>query len=164
MAGTAKVSSRERVRVFLESHNLLDGLVECEQSTKTAAEAADAAGCELGQIVKSLVLTVGETPVLALVAGDRRADFDEVARACEQRGIVGKVAMASAEVTREVTGYAIGGVCPFDLPDDLFVMVDSSFERFDVLTPAAGTPQSFCHIARDKFDDIVKGVWVSVGK
>lgn len=162
--GSVKVSSRERVRVFLESHNLLDGLVECEQSTKTAAEAAEAAGCELGQIVKSLVLTVGETPVLALVAGDRRADFDAVAHMCEQRGIEGKVAMASAEVTREVTGYAIGGVCPFDLPDDLFIMVDDSFARFDVLTPAAGTPQSFCHISRDKFDEIVKGVWASVGK
>jgi prolyl-tRNA editing enzyme YbaK/EbsC (Cys-tRNA(Pro) deacylase) len=74
-----KAGSRERVRTYLEAHGLADGLFEFEQSTKTAQEAADAMGCELGQIVKSLVFVVDGKPVVALVAGDRRGDTDAIA-------------------------------------------------------------------------------------
>ncbi len=74
-----KAGSRERVRSFLEQNGLLDRLVEFEQSTKTAQMAADAMGCDLGQIVKSLVFVVDDRPVLALVAGDRRGDGDAIA-------------------------------------------------------------------------------------
>lgn len=178
MAGTAKLagddsvhhvaapakSSRERVRAFLEEHGLIDGLVECEVMTKTAAQAADAAGCELGQIVKSLLVTVGGVPVLALVAGDKRANFAAIADQVAPLGVTGGVAMAPADLVREITGYAIGGVCPFDLPQNLIVLIDSSFERFDQVTPAAGTPQSFCTIKRERFAEVVHGIWAPIGE
>jgi Cys-tRNA(Pro) deacylase len=134
-----KVGSRERVRTFLEEHGLAGGMHEFEQSTKTAAMAAEAMGCELGQIVKSLVVVVDKvTPVLALVAGDRRGDLEAIAH--EVGGA--KAKMADAETVRAVTGYAIGGVSPFDLPPDLLVLIDDSLERFEVVYPAAGTPSS----------------------
>lgn len=156
--GMAEVSrkpgSRERVRDFLASHGLAEQIVEFEQSTKTAAQAAEAMGCELGQIVKSLAVMVdGTQPALALVAGDRRGDLAAVA------GLLGgaKAKMADAETVRTVTGYAIGGVSPFDLPQDLPVLVDDSLERFEIVFPAAGTPASMVRLEREFLVDLVGG-------
>ena len=133
-----KAGSRERVRGYLEAHGLHEHITEFEQSTKTAQQAADAMGCELGQIVKSLVFLVDDRPVVALVPGDRRGDPDAIA------GLMGggQARMADAEAVRAATGYAIGGVSPFDLPADLPVFADESLRRFEIVFPAAGTPTS----------------------
>lgn len=144
-----KQGSAERVRAFLEARSLADGLVHFEQSTKTAQMAADAMGCELGQIVKSLVVVVDGSPTLALVAGDRRGDLDAIA------GLLGgaKARMADAEAVRSATGYAIGGVSPFDLPEELVVLVDDSLARFETVYPAAGTPSS---MVRMRYADLLE--------
>ena len=145
-----KSGSAQRVRAFLEAHGLEDGLVEFEQSTKTAAMAAEAMGCELGQIVKSLLVVVdGDRPVLALVAGDRRGDLDAIAT--EVGGA--KAKMGDADTVRAATGYAIGGVSPFDLPEDLCVLVDDSLVRFETVYPAAGTPSS---MVRMRIEDLTR--------
>ena len=137
-----KAGSRERVRVYLETHGLNEGLFEFEQSTKTAQEAADAMGCELGQIVKSLVFVVDGKPTVALVAGDRRGDTKAIAAL-----LGGKEArFADAETVRSATGYAIGGVSPFDLPADLPLFADASLSRFETVYPAAGTPSSMVRV------------------
>lgn len=133
-----KGGSARRVRACLETLGLDGAILEFDRSTKTAQMAADTVGCELGQIVKSLVFTVDERPVLALVAGDRRGDGDALA------ALLGgsEAAFASAETVRAATGYAIGGVSPFDLPAELPVFVDDSLARYEVVYPAAGTPSS----------------------
>jgi prolyl-tRNA editing enzyme YbaK/EbsC (Cys-tRNA(Pro) deacylase) len=133
-----KAGSRERVRAYLQAHGLAEGIFEFEQSTKTAQQAADAVDCELGQIVKSLVFVVGEQPLLALVAGDRRGDTNAISELLGG----GKVRFADAETVRAATGYAIGGVSPFDLPPELPVLADASLDRFEIVYPAAGTPAS----------------------
>ena len=145
-----KAGSRERVRAYLQAHGLSDGLFEFEQSTKTAQQAADAMGCELGQIVKSLVFVVDGEPVLALVAGDRRGDTDAIA------ALVGgkKARFADAEMVRSATGYAIGGVSPFDLPEELPVLLDSSLARFEIVFPAAGTPSSMVRVRREELVEL----------
>ncbi len=148
-----RAGSRERVRSFLEAHGLADGLTEFAQSTKTAAQAADAMGCELGQIVKSLVVIADDRPVLALVAGDRRGDLDAIA--AEMGALSAR--MADADAVREATGYAIGGVSPFDLPEGLEVLVDDSLARYDVVYPAAGTPSSMVRIVREDLERVVGG-------
>lgn len=148
-----KVSSRERVRTYLEQRGLAEGLVTFEQSTKTAQQAADAMGCELGQIVKSLVWVVDGRPALALVAGDRRGDADAIAH--ELGGATAK--FADALIVRSSTGYAIGGVSPFDLPDELPILVDESLERFDIVYPAAGTPDSMVRIRRTLLVELSRG-------
>lgn len=148
-----KSGSAERVRLFLEKHGLAEGLTHFEQSTKTAQMAADAMGCELGQIVKSLVVIAGDKPVLALVAGDRRGNLDAIA---EEVGCEG-ARMADADTVRKATGYAIGGVSPFDLPDKLTVLIDDSLSRFDVVYPAAGTPSSMVRLGLQDLHRIVSG-------
>lgn len=136
--------SAERVRDYLETHGLLDGLRTFEQSTKTAQDAADAMGCELGQIVKSLVFRVGDDVVLALVAGDRRGDAKAIAREAGGK----KARFADADTVRDATGYAIGGVSPFDLPEAMLVLVDDSLGRYETVFPAAGTPTSMVRMSR----------------
>lgn len=149
-----KARSAERVRAFLESHGLLDGLVVFGRSTKTAQMAAEAMGCELGQIVKSLVFVIDETrPVLALVAGDRRGDAAAIAREMGGR----RAELADADTVRAATGYAIGGVCPFDLPDGLPVLVDESLLRFEVVFPAGGTPDSMVKMSRERLVQLTGG-------
>ena len=139
-----KPGSRQRVRGYLEARGLADGVFEFEQSTKTAQQAADAMGCELGQIVKSLVFVVDGAPVMALVAGDRRGDSAAIARLLGGE----KAHFADANTVRSSTGYAIGGVSPFDLPPSLTVLADSSLERFEVVYPSAGTPTSMVRLDR----------------
>jgi len=148
-----KQGSRERVRAFLAARGLDGGLTEFEQSTKTAAQAAEAMGCELGQIVKSLVVVADGTPVLALVAGDRRGDLDAIAAEVG----ASKAKMADADTVRAATGYAIGGVSPFDLPEHLTVLVDDSLTRFDIVYPAAGTPSSMVRMERATLTDVAGG-------
>jgi prolyl-tRNA editing enzyme YbaK/EbsC (Cys-tRNA(Pro) deacylase) len=137
--------SLARVRAHLEAHGLADGLIAFDdRSTKTCELAAAAVGCEVGQIVKSLVFTADDVPVLALVAGDRRGDTAAIGE------IVGASAVrfADADTVRSATGYAIGGVSPYDLPEGLTVLVDDSLLRFETVYTAAGTPSSMVRIDR----------------
>lgn len=149
-----KPGSRERVRSFLESHGLAEQIHEFEQSTKTAAQAAEAMGCELGQIVKSLVVTVdGGQAVMALVAGDRKGDLHAIA--AELGG--SKARMADADAVRAATGYAIGGVSPFALPETLPVLFDESLMRYETVYPAAGTPTSMVRMSREELLGVSNG-------
>lgn len=147
MSGAEQVAggSAARVRGALEALGLADDIVYFEQSTKTALEAAEAAGCELGQIVKSLVFVVDGQPVVALVAGDRRGDAGAIARAAGGT----EARLADAATVRAATGYAIGGVSPFDLPPGLLVLCDESLLRYETVYPAAGTPASMVRMSRE---------------
>lgn len=100
-------------------------------STRTAKDAAAACGCELGQIVKSLVFVDGDGPVMCLWAGDRRVDAGRLG-----------LRPATPDEAREATGFAIGGVPPLGHDADLRTIVDGSLRRFDELWCAAGTPNA----------------------
>ncbi|WP_324783235.1 YbaK/EbsC family protein [Streptomyces sp. H51] len=105
-------------------------------ATRTAAEAAAAIGCELSQICKSLVFAADGEPVLVLMDGASRVDPERV------RAELGatKVTRASADVVRETTGYAIGGVPPFGHRTRSRVLADRSLLVHDTVWAAAGTP------------------------
>jgi prolyl-tRNA editing enzyme YbaK/EbsC (Cys-tRNA(Pro) deacylase) len=156
----ARLGSAARVRACLESHGLAEEIVHFEESTKTAQMAADAMGCELGQIVKSLVFVVDETPVVALVAGDRRGDAGAIAH--EAGGT--SAHFADAETVRAATGYAIGGVSPFDLPDGLLVLIDESLQRYEIVYPAAGTPSSMVRMTFGQLLAVTGGRIAPVGR
>ena len=111
---------------------------EQDASTRTAAEAAAAAGCELGQIVKSLVFVDGRGPVLVLCAGDRRVDTAGL-----------EVRRATPDEVREATGFAIGGVPPLGHDRPLRTLVDASLRRFDTVWCAAGTPRAVFEVSTD---------------
>ena len=107
------------------------------QGTRTAEDAARAIGCEVGQIVKSLVFTAGGLPVVALVSGANRLDPRKLEAVAG-----GEVEKAGAEVARRATGYAIGGVPPFGHAEPLPVFMDRDLEAYDVVWAAAGRPDS----------------------
>lgn len=152
--GAKKAGSLERVTAYLADHGLADRVISFDdRSTKTSQLAADAVGCELGQIVKSLVFIADGTPVLALVAGDRRGDAGAIAREVGAKA----ASFADADTVRSATGYAIGGVSPFDLPEELAVLVDDSLLRFDEVYTAGGTPSSMVRMDRERLFEIAGG-------
>ncbi len=126
----------ERVQAALDEMDLGIRVVEFAASTATAPEAAQAAGCELGAIVKSLLFLIDGQPVLVLVAGDHMVDHKKLAA----RFNVGKkkVKLADAETVRTMTGYEVGGVPPVGHPIKLPVLVDESLGRFETVWAAAG--------------------------
>ena len=116
-------------------------------STRTAKEAAAACGCELGQIVKSLVFVDEDGPVMCLWAGDRRVDADALG-----------LRPATPDEAREATGFAIGGVPPLGHDHELRTIVDGSLRRFDELWCAAGTPHAVFRVKTATLFDAVAGL------
>ncbi|MFD4504067.1 YbaK/EbsC family protein [Streptomyces sp. NPDC058457] len=112
-------------------------------ATRTAAEAAAAVGCELSEICKSLIFAADGVPVLVLMDGASRVDVELVRK---ELG-AGKVTRAKADVVRETTGYAIGGVPPFGHRTRTRVLADRSLLRHDLVWAAAGNPHAVFPIA-----------------
>jgi prolyl-tRNA editing enzyme YbaK/EbsC (Cys-tRNA(Pro) deacylase) len=105
------------------------------EGTKTAADAASAIGCEVGQIVKSLIFAVDGEVVLAYVSGANQLDEAKLAAAAGGD----RCSRVDADVVREATGYPIGGVPPFGHTRVLRVFVDPDLLVFDIVWAAAGT-------------------------
>jgi len=119
--------------------------------TRTAGDAARAVGCELGQIVKSLVFVAGGRPVVVLVSGANRLDEAKLA------AVAGTpVAKADAETARSATGYSIGGVPPFGHATDLRVFMDGDLLGFAVVWAAAGRPDSVFEIEPGRLRELSK--------
>jgi prolyl-tRNA editing enzyme YbaK/EbsC (Cys-tRNA(Pro) deacylase) len=110
--------------------------------TRTAVDAANAIGCEVGQIVKSLVFVAAGRPVVALVSGANRLDERRLA------AVAGApVAKADAVMARDATGYSIGGVPPFGYATDIPVFMDRDLLGHGVVWAAAGRPDSVFEIS-----------------
>jgi prolyl-tRNA editing enzyme YbaK/EbsC (Cys-tRNA(Pro) deacylase) len=151
--------SMQRVQEALDQSGLSLEVIELPQSTRTAQEAADAVGCHLGQIVKSLVFRGcdSETPYLVLVSGPNRADLERVSQ------LVGEpVRMADADFVREVTGFCIGGVAPVGLPESIQTLIDRDFLQYDTIWAAAGTPRSVFSLSPDDLRQLTAGQVTSI--
>lgn len=109
--------------------------------TRTAEDAARAVGCEVGQIVKSLVFVAAGAPVVALVSGANRLDEARLGAVAGD-----PVVKADAETARIATGYAIGGVPPFGHATDIPVFMDRDLLGHNVVWAAAGRPDSVFEI------------------
>ncbi|WP_374686077.1 YbaK/EbsC family protein [Promineifilum sp.] len=132
--------SAQRVADAAAGLGLTIDIVTFTEPTRTAEQAAAAIGCEVGQIVKSLVFTVGGAPVMALVSGANQLDTRKLAALFS----VGRkqVERADADTVRGATGYAIGGVPPFGHATAMTVYVDEDLMSYDVIWAAAGTPNT----------------------
>jgi prolyl-tRNA editing enzyme YbaK/EbsC (Cys-tRNA(Pro) deacylase) len=128
------------------------------EGTKTAEDAANAIGCHVSAIVKSLVFMVDEEPVVALIPGDLRLDS---ARLSEAAG-GGKVRRASLDEVREATGFAAGGTPPFGHTTALRVFADPALKRNDPVWAAAGTPTTVFPISISDLNRLASPVWVTV--
>ncbi len=113
------------------------------EGTRTAKDAARAIGCEVGQIVKSLVFMADERPVVALVSGADRVDTRRLAAATGASA----TRRATGEEARAATGYAIGGVPPFGYAEPLTVLIDPGLLTHDTVWAAAGLPDAVFAIA-----------------
>lgn len=130
-------------------------IVNFEEPTRTAEQAAAAIGCAVAQIVKSLVFVAGDTPVMALVSGANQLDVRKLAALA---GVGRKrVQRADADTVRAATGYAIGGVPPFGHATELTVYIDEDLTRFEVIWAAAGTPNTVFPISPDDLVRLSRG-------
>ena len=109
--------------------------------TRTATDAARAVGCEVGQIVKSLVFVAAGTPVVALVSGANRVDEKRLGAVAGE-----PVVKADAETARSATGYSIGGVPPFGHATEVPVFMDRDLLGYEAVWAAAGRPDSVFEI------------------
>jgi prolyl-tRNA editing enzyme YbaK/EbsC (Cys-tRNA(Pro) deacylase) len=130
----------ERVAEYLRMAGAEARLEELEAGTATAEDAARAAGCPVGQIVKTIVVFCDDRPVVALVPGDRRVDLDKVARAAD----AAKARIARGSEVEEATGFAPGAVAPFPLPNVDRVLIDQNLLAHDLVWVGAGSDM---HIA-----------------
>ena len=138
MTGSAHPPAVDRVRAVLAGLGLAAEIREFPASTRTAQDAARAVGASVGQIVKSLVFAADGRPILVLASGANRVDVGKVARLAG----ASHVEKASAEMTREATGYSIGGVPPVGHLTPLPVYIDETLVRHPVVFAAAGTPHA----------------------
>lgn len=130
-------------------------IMEFDEPTRTAQEAAEAIGCDVGQIVKSLCFSVNGAPVMALVSGANQLDTRKLAALCD----VGRkmVKRADADLVREATGFAIGGVPPFGHENEMTIYVDSDLTAYDQVWAAAGTPHAVFPVDPQELVTLTRG-------
>ena len=148
-----------RVAEILRSAGATGEPVQLQDSTRTAAEAAAALGCDVGAIASALVFTADGEPLLVMTSGAHRVDTAMVA----QLLAVEKVARADADTVRSATGYAIGGVAPVGHPAPIRTLVDNALARHEVVWAAAGHPHAVFPTSYDELLRITGGTPADVG-
>ena len=154
-------ASAKKVQEALASFGLDLQVKELSDSTRTAVEAANAVGCDVAQIVKSLVFRGKSSgnAVFVVASGANRVNEKALA------GIVGeKIEKADPEFVREQTGFAIGGVSPVGHPAPLHTYVDEDLLQYDELWAAAGTPHALFSLTPKQLCRITSGQVVSIKK
>lgn len=132
----------DRVVAAAAGHGLAIEVRRFPEGTRTAADAARAVGCEVAQIVKSLVFVADDHAVVALVSGANRVDLDKLAAAAGARS----ARRADGDEARAATGFAIGGVPPFGHVAPTTVLVDRDLQSHGVVWAAAGLPDAVFEI------------------
>jgi len=128
-------------------------VVELNDSAKTALDAANSLNCEVGAIVKSLLIKIENDFLLCLVSGDKRCSLNKLKKISEKKN----VRMASADEVKSQTGYTIGGVSPVGHINNIPIFVDNSLSRFKDIFAAAGHPNVIFKINYEKLIQITKG-------
>jgi prolyl-tRNA editing enzyme YbaK/EbsC (Cys-tRNA(Pro) deacylase) len=133
----------QRVVDAAGAEGLLIEVQRFPEGTRTAQDAADAIGCPVGAIAKSIVLIADDGPVLVLTSGANRADYAKVA------AILGgaSVRRADADEARAATGFPIGGTPPWAHPAPLRVLCDEDLLGYETVWAAAGTPDTVFALA-----------------
>ena len=124
-----------------------------EQSARTAKDAATALRCEVGAIVKSLLLRADDEFILCLVSGDKKCSLNKVKKLTGKKD----VCMANAEEVKKKTGFTIGGVSPIGHLHKIEIYIDNELSRFKSIYAAAGHPNCIFKIDFDNLISITKG-------
>ena len=152
-------TSAQKIQDLLNSLGYAYSVIEHAESTRTAQEAADRAGCELGQIVKSLIFKGKESgkPILVLTSGANRVDEKRIS------GFAGEsIGKADADFARAVTGFVIGGVPPLGHVQPMETYIDEDFLQFETIWAAAGTPNAIFELKTVDLQKMTNGKVVQV--
>lgn len=152
-------STAQKIQNLLNELGYNYTVVEHAESTRTAQEAADQAGCELGQIVKSLIFRgkISGKPILVLTSGPNRVNEKLISEYAGES--IGK---ADADFVRAVTGYAIGGIPPFGHVEPMETYLDEDFLKYTTIWAAAGTPKAIFELKTEDLQKMTNGKVVKV--
>jgi prolyl-tRNA editing enzyme YbaK/EbsC (Cys-tRNA(Pro) deacylase) len=142
------------IQDFLKAAGVDARVMELPSSTHTAAQAAAAIRCSIGQIVKSLVFRTvpGMEPILVVASGANRVNEERI------RVVIGRaVEMADPAFARRATGFAVGGVPPFGHPAPITTILDSDLMEWDFLWASAGTPHAMVRLRPDELKRLTGG-------
>lgn len=152
--------SAQSVQNALASRGLDCAVKELAASTRTAQEAATAIGCEVAQIVKSLIFKTKTThkPILILASGSNRVNEKLIESYVNE-----KITKADADFTREITGFAIGGIPPIGHKQVIeFIFIDQDLLQYDNIWAAAGTPNAVFNLRVEDLVDMTGGKVVNI--
>ena len=122
-------------------------------SARTAIDAASSLNCEVGAIVKSLLLRTDDSFILCLVSGDKRCSLNKIKKILKKKD----VSMANADQVKSQTGFSIGGVSPVAHLEKIKILIDSSLSRYENVYAAAGHPNSIFKITYKKLVKLTEG-------
>lgn len=152
--------SAQSVQDALAKKGLTCKVLELSDSTRTAQDAATAIGCEVGQIVKSLIFKTKEThrPVLILASGPNRVNEKVIESFVRE-----KIVKADADFTREITGFAIGGIPPIGHRELIeLIFIDEDLLNFEEIWAAAGTPNAVFNLKGKDLLEMTNGKVISI--
>ena len=127
----------EKVRAYFREQGMEERIREFDTSSATVDLAAAALGCEPQRIAKSLAFMADGHALLVVTAGDAKIDNSKYKAQFRT-----KARMLSPQEAETLTGYAVGGVCPFAVPKDVDIYLDVSLKRFETVFPACGSSSS----------------------
>ena len=122
-------------------------------SARTAVDAAASLNCEVGAIVKSLLLRTDDSFILCLVSGDKRCSLNKIKKIINKKD----VSMANADQVKSQTGFSIGGVSPVAHLEKIKILIDSSLSRYEIVYAAAGHPNSIFKITYKQLIKLTEG-------
>lgn len=151
--------SAQRVDDALRALGYSFNIIEHAESTRTAQEAAERAGCALGQIVKSMIFKgqVSSKPVLVLTSGANRVDEKRIGEYAGE-----SIGRADVDFVRSVTGFAIGGVPPVGHLQKMETYLDEDFLQYETIWAAAGNPNAIFELPTEALQNITNAKVVRV--
>ena len=150
----------EQVKEYLAVYGLENRVITFEVSSATVELAAQALNVLPQRIAKTLSFLTREGCLMVVAAGDARIDNGKFKQRFGE-----KAKMLPHELVEEMTGHPVGGVCPFALKEGVRVYLDESLKRFDIIYPAAGTPQSAVKMTCEELEKASRAIgWVDVCK
>lgn len=152
--------SAQSVQKALDKAGLTCTVVQLPSSTRTANDAAMSIGCDISQIVKSLIFKTKNTdkPILVLTAGSNRVNEKQIAFHAGE-----DIVKADADFTKEITGFAIGGIPPIGHKNMIdLIYIDQDLLTFEEIWAAAGTPNAVFCMKSKNLVDITNGKVIQI--
>jgi prolyl-tRNA editing enzyme YbaK/EbsC (Cys-tRNA(Pro) deacylase) len=139
MSAIFENSSVQRVQGFMKELGMKGEITALADSARTAKEAADALGIEVGQVASSIVFKLDDgSPLLVITSGRHKVDTELVAKELNQS----KLHRVDADYVKEKSGFSIGGVSPIGWVSEATILIDLALNDYDVVWAAAGHPHS----------------------